>query len=187
MALMHTPEKTKDFIAPNFSLTNIDGKLYSLENCMDKHGLLVMFVCNHCPYVIAIINRLVSTCNKLQGEGVGCVAIMANDATVYPDDSFENMKIFAQKHNFNFPYLIDETQEVAKSYNAVCTPDFFGFDKDGLLQYRGRLDSAGNKAENQNTVPELFNHMIDVKHNKQSPNTQIPSMGCSIKWKKQGT
>ena len=183
MALMHTPEKTNNFTAPDFSLINIDEKPYSLTDCMDKNGLLVMFICNHCPYVIAIIDRLANTCNKLKEEGIGCVAIMSNDTTSYPEDSFENMKIFAQKNNFNFPYLIDETQEIAKSYNAICTPDFFGFDNNGLLQYRGRLDSAANKAADNNTVPELFNCMIDVKKNRPTTSKQIPSMGCSIKWK----
>ena len=183
MALLHTPEKLDGFIAPDFSLTNIDGQTHSLESCMGKHGLLVMFICNHCPYVIAIIERLVETCNRLQDEEIGCVAIMANDALAYPADSFDNMKLFSEKHDFNFPYLIDKTQNIAKSYGAVCTPDFFGFDKDGLLQYRGRLDSAANKPLDTQTAPELLNGMLEIKSEGQVSALQTPSMGCSIKWK----
>ncbi len=183
MALLHTPKKLDGFTAPDFSLTNIDGQTYSLKNCMGEHGLVVMFICNHCPYVIAIIDRLAKTCNRLQTEGIGCVAIMANDTEIYPADSFENMKIFAGKNQFNFPYLIDKTQNIAKSYDAVCTPDFFGFNKDGLLQYRGRLDSAANKPADEQTVPELLNAMLESKNKGQISATQTPSMGCSIKWK----
>ncbi len=183
MALLHTPEKLEGFTAPDFSLTNIDGQTYSLKDCMGEHGLMVMFICNHCPYVIAIIDRLAETCNRLQNEGIGCVAIMANDTENYPADSFENMKIFSKKHQFNFPYVIDKTQNIAKSYDAVCTPDFFGFDKDGLLQYRGRLDSAANKPADEQTVPELLNAMLEFKNKGQISATQTPSMGCSIKWK----
>ncbi|MGH1379008.1 MAG: thioredoxin family protein [Alphaproteobacteria bacterium] len=186
MALMHTPEKTENFIAPDFLLKNIDGNNISLNDVMGEHGLLVMFICNHCPYVIAIIDRLVKTCETLTNEGIGCVAIMPNDTVSYPQDSYENMKLFANQHGFTFPYLIDITQETAKSYDAVCTPDFFGFDKEGILQYRGRLDSAMNKAQDNDTVPELLNYMISVKKNNHPNGTQSPSMGCSIKWKNQG-
>ncbi len=183
MVLLHTPEKTEGFKAPNFFLKNIDGNNYSFANCAGENATLVMFICNHCPYVIAILDRLVKTCDKLQKEGIGCVAIMSNDTDNYPEDSFENMKIFAARNNFSFPYLFDETQDVAKSYNAVCTPDFFGFDKDGILQYRGRLDSANNKEPDKNTVPELLNAMLEIKEKGYVSATQSPSMGCSIKWK----
>lgn len=183
MALLHTPEKLDGFAAPDFSLTNIDGQTYSLKDCMRNHGLVMMFICNHCPYVIAITDRLAETCNRLQNEGIGCVAIMANDTKNYPADSFDNMKLFSQKHQFNFPYLIDKTQNTAKSYGAVCTPDFFGFDKDGLLQYRGRLDSAANKPADKQTVPELLNAMLEFRDKGQISATQTSSMGCSIKWK----
>ena len=183
MALLHTPEKVNNFKAPEFSLINIDEQTHSLEDCMGEHGLLVMFICNHCPYVIAIIERLVNTCHHLQTEGIGCVAIMANDTENYPEDSFDNMKLFAEKYSFKFPYLIDNTQDVAKSYSAVCTPDFFGFDKNGLLQYRGRLDSANNKPTDTQTAPELLNAMLELKDKGQILSPQTPSMGCSIKWK----
>ncbi len=183
MVLLHTPEKKDGFVAPDFKLKGVDGNIYTLDECAGENGTLVMFICNHCPYVIAIIDRLVKTCKELENHGIGCVAIMSNDTNNYPEDSFENMKIFASKHGFSFPYLIDETQEVAKSYDAVCTPDFFGFDKDNILQYRGRLDSANNKPADKNTVPELLNAMIDIKNCGEVTYPQTPSMGCSIKWK----
>ena len=183
MALLYTPERQTNFKAPNFSLKNIDGKNKNLDECMDENGLLTMFICNHCPYVLAIIERLSETCKNLQDEGIGCVAIMPNDTNAYPDDSFDNMKIFAKKQNFSFPYLIDETQETARAYDAICTPDFFGFDKGGILQYRGRLDSAANKPANQATIPELYNAMIQIKENSTHTGQQHPSMGCSIKWR----
>ncbi len=183
MVLLHTPEKTDGFKAPNFFLKNIDESNYSLTNCMGDNGTVIMFICNHCPYVIAILDRLVSTCAKLEEEGIGCVAIMSNDTNSYAEDSFDNMKIFASQNNFTFPYLIDETQDVAKAYGAVCTPDFFGFNAEGILQYRGRLDSANNKQIDNNTVPELLNAMLEIKEKGHVSNSQNPSMGCSIKWK----
>ncbi len=184
MVLLHTPEVIPNFKAIDFYLTNIDGNKMSLDDCMDKNGLVVMFICNHCPYVIAIIKRLVETCNKLKDNNIGCVAIMPNDTDNYPEDSFDNMKIFADKYKFSFPYLIDSTQEVAKSYGAVCTPDFFGFDKNKTLHYRGRLDSAANKEPDKNNIPELLNAMIELKNKEIITAPQNPSMGCSIKWKK---
>lgn len=183
MALLHTPERQTNFKAPNFSLKNIDGKNKALNECMGENGLLIMFICNHCPYVLAIIERLRETCKDLQGNGIGCVAIMPNDTNTYPADSFENMKLFAKKKNFTFPYLIDETQETSRAYDAVCTPDFFGFNKDGILQYRGRLDSAANKPADQTTIPELYNAMIQIKESNTHTGQQYPSMGCSIKWR----
>ena len=184
MVLLHTPEKTDDFKAPPFDLKGVDDAQHSLESCMGENGLLVMFICNHCPYVQAIADRLATTCTNLQKEGIGCVAIMSNDAEKYPADSFENMKKFAEQRNFDFPYVIDETQEVAKAYGAVCTPDFFGFNKDGVLQYRGRLDSAGSSPAEKNTAPELYNAMMTVKETGEAPTEkQVASMGCSIKWK----
>ncbi len=183
MVLMHTPEKIDGFNAPDFSLKNIDGNIYSLNDCMGEHGLLVMFICNHCPYVIAIIDRLVKTCAALENHGIGCVAIMSNDTDAYGADSFDNMKIFSSDNNFTFPYLIDETQEIAKAYGAVCTPDFFGFNKNGKLNYRGRLDSAANKAADESTTPELLNAMLEIKDKNAVQALQNPSMGCSIKWK----
>ena len=157
--------------------------MLSFADVRGKNGTLVMFICNHCPYVIGIMDRLPQTAKKLQDQGIGVVAIMANDTENYPEDSFENMKIFAAENNFTFPYLIDETQGTAKAYGAVCTPDFFGFDKDGILQYRGRLDSAGKDLADAHTVPELLGAMSQIVENGHSPAAQTPSMGCSIKWK----
>ncbi|MCB1783695.1 MAG: thioredoxin family protein [Alphaproteobacteria bacterium] len=183
MALLHTPAKEENVSAPAFSLKNIDGKTFTLEDCMGENGLLVMFICNHCPYVKAITDRLAGTCKTLQSEGIGVVAIMSNDTLNYPEDSFENMKKFAAQNSFTFPYLIDETQSVAKAYGAVCTPDFFGFDSNGILQYRGRLDSAANRPAGPDTIPELLNAMRTIKDHGITTAAQNPSMGCSIKWK----
>lgn len=178
MVLLHTPEKQDNFSAPDFKLLSCDETLKTLSDVKGENGTVIMFICNHCPYVIAIIDRITDTMKKLQSQNVGCVAIMANDTENYPADSFENMKIFEKEHHFTFPYLIDKTQETAKAYDAVCTPDFFGFDKDNTLIYRGRLDSAANKPADENTVPELYNVMTG-----QQDIEQKPSMGCSIKWK----
>ncbi len=182
MVLLHSPEKKNNFTAPEFALESTDGHIVKLNDCMGGAGIVVMFICNHCPYVLAIIDRIVKTCNQLQENDIGCIAIMSNDTEKYPADSFENMKIFANEHNFTFPYVIDADQNTAKSYDAVCTPDFFGFDKDGILQYRGRLDSAANKPADETTIPELLNAMLEIKKGTPSPHTQNPSMGCSIKW-----
>lgn len=183
MVLLHTPPKTQNTQSPDFELRATDGKTYTLSDCKGENGLLVMFICNHCPYVLAIIDRLVATCKILQSHNIGCVAIMPNDTDKYPKDSFDNMKIFAQEHNFTFPYLIDETQETAKAYDAVCTPDFFAFDKNNTLQYRGRLDSASANPADENTVPELLNAVLQIIDKGTAPSTQNPSTGCSIKWK----
>ncbi|MFP4098701.1 MAG: thioredoxin family protein [Alphaproteobacteria bacterium] len=183
MVLLHTPAKEDDFHAPDFKLKGVDGKEYSYADCAGEHGCVVMFICNHCPYVLAVADRLASTCKQLQDQGIGCVAIMANDTLNYPEDSYDNMEIFARKHGFTFPYVIDETQETAKAYGAVCTPDIFGFDKNGYLQYRGRLDSAANNPADESTTPELYNAMIEIKEKGHVSADQHPSMGCSIKWK----
>lgn len=168
--------------ATDFSLTGIDGKTYSLADVRGPKGTLVMFICNHCPYVKAVIGRIVSEVNALKPHGIGAVAIMSNDTGRYPEDSFENMKRFAQEHAFPFPYLIDETQEVARAYNAVCTPDFFGFNADLCLQYRGRLD-ASKKELIPDAPRELYHAMVRVADTGQGPADQIPSMGCAIKWR----
>ncbi len=183
MALMHTPVKDESFYVPDFTLKNIDDSMVSLANVRGEKGTLVMFICNHCPYVIGIVDRLASTMKQLQDKNIGVVAIMANDTQNYPEDSFDNMKIFAQANGFTFPYLIDETQEVARAYDAVCTPDFFGFNADDQLQYRGRLDSSGKDRADDNTAPELLNAMTLIAETGQGPAAQTPSMGCSIKWK----
>jgi peroxiredoxin len=183
MALMHTPAKDESFSAPGFSLKNIDGKIVNFESIRGPNGTLIMFICNHCPYVKGIVDRLPQTMKILQEEGIGVAAIMANDTVQYPDDSFENMQKFAAAHGFTFPYLIDETQEVARAYDAVCTPDFFGFNTDNQLQYRGRLDSSGKNPAGPDTVPELLNAMRQIAKTGQGPAQQTPSMGCNIKWK----
>lgn len=183
MALLQTPEKDSDVSAPDFTLKATDGKTYSLSDIKGEKGTLIMFICNHCPYVKGITDRLASTCRALQDGGIGVAAIMANDTEEYPEDSFDNMKLFAQKNGFTFPYLIDETQDIAKAYGAICTPDFFGFNKDGSLQYRGRLDSEGHHPAGPTTVPELLNAMLEISQTNRGPDKQTPSMGCSIKWK----
>ena len=183
MVLLHSPEKEIGFTSPDFALKNIDNTIYTLDNFRNENGFLVMFICNHCPYVMAIIDRLIQTCDALEKEGIKCVAIMSNDTEKYPDDSFENMQKFSETRGFRFPYLIDEDQSTARAYGAVCTPDFFGFNANGQLQYRGRLDSANNRPADKSTVPELFNAMLEIKEKGQVTQEQTPSMGCSIKWK----
>ena len=184
MALIHTPDAEKDLQAPDFKLKATDDSFYTRDQVMGDNGLVVMFICNHCPYVKAVIDRLVADCKILQEKyAVGCVAIMPNDTVNYPADSFENMKLFARNHGFTFPYVIDETQKIAKAYDAVCTPDIFGFDKNGKLAYRGRVDSAGAKDADENTQRELLEAMISVAENGTAPEVQHSSMGCSIKWK----
>lgn len=169
--------------APDFSLPGIDSQLWTPARAMGPKGLLVMFICNHCPYVQAIADRLASEGRELSGLGIGSIAVMSNDTAQYPDDSFENMKRFANEHRFPFPYVIDDSQAVAKAYDAVCTPDFFGFNKDFQLQYRGRLDSSGKNPAPQDARRDLFWAMKQVAETGQGPAQQIPSMGCSIKWR----
>lgn len=169
--------------APDFRLPGIDGRSYSLDEIRGPKGTLVMFICNHCPYVKAVIDRLVRDAKDLMEEGIGIVAIMSNDPTQYAEDSFDNMKLFASQHGFPFPYLIDETQSIARAYDAVCTPDFFGFDADLGLQYRGRLDASKKEAAPVDAKRELYEAMLQVAHTGQGPAEQIASMGCSIKWR----
>ena len=168
--------------AISFSLKGIDEKTYNLEEIKGKNGTLVIFICNHCPYVKGVIDRLVKDIIDLQKKEIGCVAIMSNDVANYPEDSFENMKKFSKVNNFRFPYLYDETQEVAKAYGAVCTPDFFGYNKNLELQYRGRLDNAGISGEVLKDK-ELFNAFHQIIKTGNGPKEQKSSMGCSIKWK----
>lgn len=166
----------------DFSLPGIDGKVWTLDDCKGEKGLLVMFICNHCPYVKAVVERIVRDVNRLAEYGIGSVAIMPNDTVGYPQDSFEKMAEFANQHQFSFPYLIDETQDVARAYGAVCTPDFFGYNNRLELQYRGRLD-ASRKETAENARPELFDAMKQVAQSGHGPKQQIPSIGCSIKWR----
>jgi len=167
----------------DFSLPGVDGKQWSPEQCRGENGLLVMFICNHCPYVKSIRERIVRDVRELMLLGINSVAIMSNDPSEYEEDSFENMKLISEQFDFPFPYLIDTTQEVAKAYGAVCTPDFFGYNKDLKLQYRGRLDASRKEAAAEDVKRDLFDAMKQVAETASGPENQIPSMGCSIKWK----
>lgn len=182
MASINPPVCEFGWQAPDFSLPDIDGRIVTLKESMGPNGLLVMFICNHCPYVKAILPRLIADVNELKGLGVNTVAIMSNDPTDYPEDSPENMRKIAQEMAFPFPYLLDETQQVAKSYDAVCTPDFFGFNNKYELQYRGRFDES-RKETAPNSTRDLFHAMKQVAETGQGPKEQISSIGCSIKWK----
>ena len=183
MALTKTPFCNFNEGAVDFELSDINGKMWSLADCRGENGTLVMFICNHCPYVKAIQNNLVEDTRKLIEAGVNSVAIMSNDPQDYPEDSFENMKKISEKYNFPFPYLFDETQKIAKAYNAVCTPDFFGYNKLLKLQYRGRFDASGMTHAKKNTRHDLLEAMLQVAKTSKGPEEQIPSVGCSIKWK----
>ena len=171
--------------AVNFNLPGVDGKDWSLQDCMGEKGLLVMFICNHCPYVKAIRERIVRDTRELLSYGIKSVAIMSNDPTDYPEDSFENMKKVADQFGFPFPYLIDESQEVAKAYGAICTPDFFGYNANLQLQYRGRLDDSRKETAPADAPRELFEGMKRVAQTGKGPEQQTPSIGCSIKWKQE--
>lgn len=170
-------------IAPDFRLLGVDGKHYSLADCSLKNGLLVMFICNHCPYVKAVLPRLIEDAKVLQQMEIGCVAICSNDPTDYPEDSYKNMQRIAKEQAFPFPYLLDETQEVAKHYGAVCTPDFFGYNSNLKLQYRGRLDESGIKPAPPGAKRELVEAMKLISTTGKGPKDQVASQGCSIKWK----
>jgi len=182
MVRTETPVCEFGLAAPDFSLPGVDGKTYRLANVRGPNGLLVMFICNHCPYVQAVRERIVRDVNELKPLGIGAVAISSNDPTDYPEDSFDNMKKIAAAWKLPMPYLFDETQAVAKAYGAVCTPDFFGYNKELQLQYRGRLD-ASRKETAPDARRDLFEAMREVAETGQGPKEQIPSMGCSIKWK----
>ena len=183
---MLTESKNIDtnFIAPNFELLNIDKSFIGLNDIKGKNGTLICFICNHCPYVKAIINKLVTDTNELQKYGISSLAIMPNDVSYYPEDSFNNMIDFSISNKLKIPYLYDETQNVAKSYDATCTPDFFGFDKNLKLKFRGRLDNS-NMNKINNIERELFFSMIAISENKKVPYNN-PSLGCSIKWRNDG-
>jgi peroxiredoxin len=165
-----------------FDLPGTDGKRYTLEDVRGPKGTLVMFICNHCPYVKAVLDRIIRDANDLKEHGISVVAINANDPAAYPDDSFDNMKRLANARQLPFPYLFDESQEVARAYDAVCTPDFFGYNADLELQYRGRLD-ASKTTPVPGAIRELYEAMVQVAETGRGPEQQIPSMGCSIKWK----
>jgi len=169
--------------ARDFTLPGVDGKAYSLADVRGEKGTLVIFICNHCPYVKAVIDRMVRDVKELEAHGIKAVAISANDAEHYPDDSFDNMKRFAAEHGLTFPYLYDESQDVARAYDATCTPDFFGFNADHELQYRGRLDESRKEAAAPHVRRDLFEAMKQIAATGQGPHEQIPSIGCAIKWK----
>jgi len=183
MASLETPVCAFDTPARDFSLPGVDGRTWTLADCKGEKGLLVMFICNHCPYVKAVRERIVRDARELKQLGINCVAIMSNDPTDYPEDSFENMKRVAEEFDFPFPYLFDETQAIAKIYGAVCTPDFFGYNADLGLQYRGRLDASRKETAPDDVRRDLFEAMRQVAETGRGPAEQIPSIGCSIKWR----
>jgi peroxiredoxin len=182
MVSLQTPVCDFGRPAPDFALPGVDGKVWTLDACRGPKGLLVMFICNHCPYVKAVLDRIVRDTRELQEYGIHSVAIMSNDPTDYPEDSFENMQKLARERDFPFPYLLDESQAVAQAYGAVCTPDFFGYNAAQELQYRGRLDASRKDAAPADARRDLFEAMCEVARTGQGPAEQIPSMGCSIKW-----
>ena len=182
MALTKTPICDFGKKADYFELKSIDNKIISLNDVKGENGTLIMFICNHCPYVLAVIKNVVEDCKDLENDGIKSIAIMSNDPKRYEEDSFDNMVKFSKNHNFNFPYVIDETQEVAKTYGAVCTPDFFGYNKDLELQYRGRIRELKNLKPIENGDSELKNAMKMIAKSNNGPKGQFPSMGCSIKW-----
>jgi peroxiredoxin len=183
MASTETPVCDFGRPAADFALFDTDGKLWRLADCRGPKGLLVMFICNHCPYVKAIQERLVRDVRELGKVGVHAVGIMSNDPTDYPEDSFDRMREVAKAWRYPFPYLYDESQAVAKAYGAVCTPDFFGFNANLELQYRGRLDASGRETAPPDYRRELFEAMKAVAETGRGPARQIPSIGCSIKWR----
>lgn len=169
--------------APDFNLPATDGRHVSLRALAGPRGVLVMFICNHCPYVLAVLGRIIRDARELQALGFGVAAICSNDAESYPADSFDKMKALAEAKALPFPYLHDADQSVARAYGAACTPDFFGFNADLKLQYRGRLDASGARPAAEDSRRELFEAMKLVADTGEGPRDQVPSMGCSIKWK----
>ena len=183
MVAATTPVCNFGWPAPDFDLPGVDGRRHTLASARGEKGLLVMFICNHCPYVKAVLDRIVRDARELAAHGIGSIAIMANDPAEYPEDSWDNMLRVARAHDFPFPYVQDATQEVARAWGAVCTPDFFGFNARLELQYRGRLDASGRGPALPDAPRELFDAMVQVARSGQGPRTQIPSIGCSIKWR----
>ncbi len=183
MVSLQPPVCDFDQPAIDFNLPGVDGKNWKLADCVGENGLIVMFICNHCPYVKSILDRIVRDTRDLKALGVSTVAIMSNDPAEYEEDSFENMKKVSAAAGFGFPYLIDETQQIAKAYGAVCTPDIFGYNADLKLQYRGRLDASRKEAAADDARRDLYEGMKEVAETGRGPTEQIPSMGCSIKWK----
>ena len=182
MALLETPICDFGKKAENFKLKSTNNNFISLDEMKGENGTLIMFICNHCPYVVATIKDIVKTSKELKKHGVNSIAIMSNDPTDYSEDSFDNMINFAKKYDFDFPYVIDEDQSVGKKYDAVCTPDFFGYNSNLELQYRGRIYEMKNKIRIENSKNELFDSMLNISKTDKGPKVQYPSMGCSIKW-----
>jgi len=182
MTLTKTPVCNYGEKAKGFNLLSIKNKKVSLNEVSGENGTLIMFICNHCPYVKAVIKEIVQDVKFLENQGIKSAAIMSNDVKNYPEDSFENMIKFSQNHKFNFPYLFDETQEIAKNYGAVCTPDFFGYNKNLELQYRGRIRELKDLKPVGNGDSDLYKAMKQIAETGNGPKDQIPSMGCNIKW-----
>ena len=185
MVALETPICNFGWKAPDFNLKGIDDKNYNFSDIKGENGTLVMFICNHCPYVKSVIGRIVEDCQILQEQGIGIIAIMSNDVNdpkYGHEDSFENMIKFSKSNQFSFPYVYDESQETGREYDAVCTPDFFGFNSNNELQYRGRLESSQQELM-PNAKKELLEAMLEVAKSGQGPKEQVPSIGCSIKWK----
>jgi len=182
MTLTKTPICDFGKKAENFELKSTENKIITLNDAKGQNGTLIMFICNHCPYVKAVIEDIVNNCKTLENDGIRSIAIMSNDTKNYPEDSFDNMIKFAKNNKFNFPYLIDETQETAKKYGAVCTPDFFGYNKNLELQYRGRITELKDLKPVRNSESDLLKAMKMVAKTGKGPAEQTPSMGCSIKW-----
>ena len=182
MSLTETPICNFGEKAITFNLLSTENKMITLNNIKGKNGTLIMFICNHCPYVKAVIKDIVNDANVLKKKGINSVAIMSNDTKNYPEDSFENMIKFSNEHKFNFPYLIDKDQEIAKKYNAVCTPDFFGYNSKLELQYRGRIRELRDLKKVSSGESDLKKAMNLISTTGNGPKNQFPSMGCSIKW-----
>ena len=182
MASLNPPVCNFGQPAADFNLLGVDGMRHTLAGSVGENGLIVMFICNHCPYVKTIKTRLVADCRELLKYGINTIAIQSNDAETYPEDSFERMQEEAKLFDFSFPYLLDATQEIAKAYGAVCTPDFFGFNKNLELQYRGRFDAAGRGEAPTDNPRDLFNAMKLIAETGHGPKQQVASIGCSIKW-----
>ena len=182
MSLTKTPICDFGKKADHFELKSTENKIISLNDVKGEKGTLIMFICNHCPYVKAVIEEVVSDSKELEKDGIKSVAVMSNDTVNYPDDSFEKMIEFSNDNQFNFPYLIDETQEIAKKYDAVCTPDFFGYNGNLELQYRGRIRELKNLEPVKDGESDLLKAMKIIAKTSQGPKDQLPSMGCNIKW-----
>ena len=183
MASLETPVCNFGWKAVDFDLPGVDGLRYNLATARGEKGLLVMFICNHCPYVKAVRDRIIRDVRELRTHGIRAIAVMSNDPADYPEDSFENMVKIAREYYFPFPYVCDESQQVAKAYGAVCTPDFFGFNEQLELQYRGRLDASRKEAAPPDAHRDLFQAMVQIAETGRGPENQIPSIGCSIKWR----